>query len=172
MGRLLPLCAASWLLAGCATTPTAGGTGANSTVRGPSGFPSAQAATSLAASRAYPDDGVTLDVPLAADVAKASAAQAYATCADDAVCYKGAPPTIEISNVTLASSIGTAVGTNKTNLPTLKGQLAYVLTWKNEPCRAAGPAGGSATTTSCTLVSLVNASTGKFVYGFEDQTGP
>jgi hypothetical protein len=50
----------------------------------------------------------------------------------------------------------------------LSRRLVYIFTWSGVRCVAVGPAGATPTPTTCTLVDLVDAMTGKTAYTFQD----
>ena len=144
-------------LAGCASRPAVADPG-------PTALPPAHYQGPLRAGKTYPGLGIELRPPanLAPPI---SWQQAYATClTGTALCQAGQSPTIALADATLTgSSVSVA-------------NPVYVLTYVDVPCLPSGPAPPAGTTRTpvtlslCLVVSLIDASTGRFTYGASGTT--
>jgi hypothetical protein len=108
-------------------------------------------ATRLTKDRPLGDGGGTLRVPAAALKATVSPGRALAICRKDGSCLKSRP-TIELADVTTSTG--------------LRDRLAYVLTFRHNPCVSAGPV-ASRPPTTCTNVAVVDARSGAVGYQFD-----
>jgi hypothetical protein len=107
-------------------------------------------ATRLTKDRPLGDGGGTLAVPAASQRPTVTAKQALVACRKDGSCLKSTP-IIELADVTASTG-------------PVRDRLAYVLTFQHIPCAAAGPA---STSTTCSIVSVVDATGGSVVYQFD-----
>jgi hypothetical protein len=71
----------------------------------------------------------------------------------------------------VSSPNGSRINADATLTPTISNELAYVIVWPSVACIAVGPAGVHQTETTCLFVSLVDATTGKFL-GAGQTTSP
>ena len=109
-------------------------------------------ATRVTKDRPLGDEGGTVTVPSASQPARVTATQAFATCRKDGSCLT-ATVTVELADVTTANG-------------SLRGRLAYVVTSRHVPCAAAGPVAARPPTT-CALVAVVDATSGRVAYQFD-----
>lgn len=153
-------------VAGCSAV---GGTGSQAR---PSAATASQSGSGLVATRlasaysATGDTRVRFAPPPPADRARASADQAFGTCATgESVCGQSAPDSITLALVTDFSS-GTLDASGGV-APAVANRLSYVMTWNDLPRAPAGPAPGtSAFPASCLLVAVVDADTGSNLFGY------
>lgn len=116
----------------------------------------------------YSNAGVSLDPPGAA-VAKVSPLDAYNTCMKtNPACVPGVAPHILLA---LGSIPGAgAIQPDNSIKPLIDRSLVYALTWTGVSCKGygSGPIGNTSPPkeTRCTVVSLIDATTGAVVYGF------
>lgn len=81
-------------------------------------------------------------------------------------------PVGRAANICLALATTSGAGTIQPDgsiKPLLAKTLVYALTWTDVPCASSGPVRATPTTRrieSCTVVSLLDAETGAFAYGF------
>lgn len=98
---------------------------------------------------------------------------AYDNCATGAaVCLDGVDPTITLVLAT-SPDAGTALPDGSID-SLMKNTLVYVMKWTNEPCipkggppRGPGQVAVAPTPRPCTLLSFVDANSGKVLYGVE-----
>jgi hypothetical protein len=152
------LCVGLLLASGCAQT--SGGTAEQ--VAGPPGYPAAAAAQMLTAPRTV-GQNIDLFPPAVGNSPVVTASDAYARCATEGVCYKGAAPSIQVAVITIPQVQAPDGGA-------ITKRLAFVLTWSTEPCQGNGPGGSSPTT--CTLTDFVDAQSGATLYSVESSNNP
>lgn len=117
---------------------------------------------------------VIVSPPDASETANASWRTAFQMCSDGTgVCTDSSIPSIALGDVTTEAA-GSA-GPNGTIIPLINNSLTYVVRWDKVPCPpSAGPADESSSSSPsdqpaklCTLIDLVDANSGQYVYAFE-----
>ena len=112
--------------------------------------------------------GIDLAVPPSSASPSLSAAQALALCSTgDPICVPGKAPTIQLAVATVYGS-GRATSSGPL-VPSIVDVLAYVMTWTGVPCLPAGgvPGASPAPVQSCTVISLIDAGSGKVLYSYQ-----
>lgn len=124
----------------------------------------------------YQEAGVTLEPPRQQHAAVSPSVADKSCSTGDSVCPMGHTALINLAVASTALS-GT-MQTNGTITPLVARTLVYVMTWTGVPCVASGgpmtrPGNAesrSPVTHICTVVSLVDAKSGAFLFGFDGTT--
>lgn len=115
---------------------------------------------------------IVVSPPTASQTPKASWQTAFGVCSDGTgVCVDSSLPVISVGDV-ITKATGDA-GANGTIIPLVNNSLTYILRWDNVVCPpSAGPTELNSDSTTaekktCTLIDLVDAESGKYVFAFE-----